>query len=192
MYYSANVPDRKLLKPMVVASSLCKDRWVWFDMQELKAKLVDADMHVLEEGPLGAFEQHVGRKGMWYCYYPSGKLKSKGAYDWMGRGYDSYKIGPWEEYYPDGKLKKLSSYEHTGEEVFETDLYGSYKEYYNNGKLAVDGLYGWANDFDTLYVVDPTTGLERGIPRRKYVTAKTGTWHYYNKDGTLKYKEDYP
>lgn len=176
---------------VAVKSVFDTNTYINFCIGDGRTQLLDKECHIIEDGYVDFTDTHVGRYGIWYGYYPSGKPKWEGRYEWSKTA-PSCKIGEWKEYYENGQLKKSSNYQHVGEEVFETDLYGSYKEYYADGTVALDGAYGYSKTYDTVKLIDPTTGIEKAIPKRKYTTTKSGIWRYYNKDGTLKYKEEYP
>lgn len=188
--WQVNLAGKKL-PAVLVRSSFDSTKYIWYAAAQNKLRLQDEEMHVLEDGYVAVKGDYAGRTGYWYGYYPSGKPLYVGEYIWNGYG-QSCKIGEWNEYYENGHLKRSCNYEHVGEEVFETDLYGSYKELYEDGTVAVEGAYDFSKAYDTVKVSDPTTGLQKAIPQKKYTTTKSGTWRYYNKDGTLKYKEDYP
>ena len=96
------------------------------------------------------------------------------------------KICKVKEYYNDRIIKK------TYHQKFNTLFFGSYKEYYPNGKIKIKGKY------KILKIKDPSELREYNIKNiiwvsknKGYVSFKTGNWYFYNEEGKIEAKEHY-
>ena len=115
--------------------------------------------------------------------------------NWGKIWYGANKTGEWKRYYENGKVRWIYHYDSLGGGLYKTDISGDFKEFYPNGKLAGEGAYKLVADnvTDTLWFVKPETQqeiFEVWDSGCKHST-KTGTWRYYNKDGSLLKEEKY-
>lgn len=127
--------------------------------------------------------------GKWTTFYENGRVKMTGYFQ------RNIPIGTWQEFNKNGGLKTVSNYglfvQSTG---VASCLSGTYQEYYNSGKLKVNGFYAGSlvTVRDTVTVTDPVTGQDviKVINRKELAAVKTGHWEYFEENGDLEKKEE--
>jgi antitoxin component YwqK of YwqJK toxin-antitoxin module len=152
-------------------------------------KLLTKEHKVITDGPFIAEGDKFLQDGKWTERFDNGKIKMSGYY------HRNNPIGTWREFYSNGKPKAIYNYAiimDNGETY--TCLSGSYQEFYQTGKLKVNGFYS-ANAIkvkDTIYVQDPVTlsTVSKVLTHNIYYPEKTGHWEYYTESGELDKKDD--
>ncbi len=153
-------------------------------------KLLGKNKKVIDEGCFLTEDDKLVQDGKWTERFDNGKAKITGYYR------RNKPIGTWKEFYLEGRVKSIYNFAIiiVGSKV-STCLSGSYQEFYDDGKLKVNGFYASAKFQlkDTIVVDDPVTGKKvRTIePISVYKPEKTGHWEYYSEDGELDKKEDF-
>lgn len=127
---------------------------------------------------LGLYEDKecTQRNGVFYFFYPSGKLKSYGAYE------HNKKKGPHFEYFADGSLKDSAFYENNH---VKGAAAGWYKNGYPEYKLTYDengnGVYmNWFDDGQP-----SSSGWYKNFGQRN------GRWQFFHKNGKVSAVELY-
>jgi antitoxin component YwqK of YwqJK toxin-antitoxin module len=109
-------------------------------------------------------------------YYKSGKLEVEKKYN------KDCNCDRMTEYYESGKIRSTKTYLHNG--YFNTQLDGEDIRYFENGTIQI--YYFWKDGSPTGRIYcnfDDGKLYYENFYANKF---KTGTWKYYNKDGTLK------
>ncbi len=127
--------------------------------------------------------------GKWAAFYENGRIRMTGYFQ---RGIP---VGTWQEFNKNGGLKTVSNYGLFVQSTGVTScLSGTYQEYYNSGKLKINGFYAGSlvTVHDTVTVADPVTGQDviKVINRKKLTAVKSGRWEYFEENGDLEKKED--
>ena len=168
------------------------DKTVYMVREKKLYKLFDENNKLVEEGHYDfVTDKSYGRVGQWTSYYINGQVNATGRYS------ANNPVGVWMKYFPDGKLMSISSYvliEINSVKYYE--MAGTYKEYYSNGKLKVDGLYKIYIDTaiqDAVLIENPKTGkaVVKTSRGEKPHTQQTGTWYYYKENGELLKTEEF-
>lgn len=148
---------------------------------------VEGDLQVKGETPLLNQQNEKGeRTGWWMLTFPA----RMGDYGYTEFGVYSRgrKYGQWYRMSMLGDLKAVETYRNN---VLDGEV-----KYFENGHLAIVGHYRGLNPdnkYDTIDVVDPTTGLFKPvvIPTDRG-TLRHGLWRYYDAEtGRLMKEEDY-
>lgn len=150
-------------------------------------KVFDNNYNIIVEGDLGGriYVDYFKRFGKWTEYYSNGKIKCSGFY------HANQPVGLWQTYYPNGQHQK--SYSITYVQTDSSSNYcmtGSYQEFYDNGKLKVNGFYKAQVDTTSILqynVYDPNK-IDTVIIRQP-VSKKFSTWTYYLPNGEIEKKE---
>jgi antitoxin component YwqK of YwqJK toxin-antitoxin module len=148
------------------------------------------DRSVIAEGSFIVDDEKYMQEGRAVAHYPDGGIKLAGFYR------HGKPVGLWQAYYPGGQLKNIYNYAIILDDGGFSSCYsGSYQEFFENGKLKVNGFYAakMTEVFDTVDVEDPVTNeyVHKAISRMSYAPQKTGHWEYYNESGELDKKEDF-
>lgn len=140
--------------------------------------------------------------GHWIKRNRNGSLNSIGEY------YCNKKMGSWIYFYDNGYIKKIENYS-LPYSIIEGDdtefrnantplLSGLYAEYYESGKIRVEGhykIYEKFSNIDSVFTFDPDTYVETlNIIKGKFwipTSYKFGIWRYFNEDETLMKIEKY-
>lgn len=163
---------------------------VYLDDDGTTYKLMDQGEQVLEEGSYRMTGDDYVREGKWTAFYSNGKPKSMGYYK------NGNPIGLWQQFSQGGTLQKQYNLALIENEATHSCMAGCYQEFYESGKLKLNGFYKAVIDKnikDTVQVEDPVTGersfvlVSGNIPHPD----KTGTWEYYNEAGETIKTEDY-
>ena len=72
--------------------------------------------------------------GSYSYWFPSGQIRCQGSFQELD-GSECIETGQWYYWFADGKVKKVVTY---GEKGL---MSGTYKEFYKNGKLKLEGIY---------------------------------------------------
>ena len=148
------------------------------------------DRSVVAEGSYIVDDDKYYQDGRAISRYPDGAMKLAGYYR------HGKQVGLWQAYYPGGQLKTVYNFGIIlNEGGFASCYSGSYQEYYESGKLKLNGYYAakMTEVFDTVDVEDPVTGefVHKTISNMSYTAQKTGHWEYYTESGEINKKEDY-
>ncbi|MES2702976.1 MAG: hypothetical protein V4649_10070 [Bacteroidota bacterium] len=148
------------------------------------------DGTVVAEGSFWPDEERALQDGKAFTRYPSGTIKLSGYYL---RGKP---VGTWQSYYAGGQLKAVYNYGIINDDNGISTCYsGLYQEYYENGKLKVNGFYAakMSEVADTVAVEDPVSGdtVTKVLKRSAYAAAKAGRWEYYNQEGEFTKKDEF-
>lgn len=163
---------------------------VYLDDDGTTYKLMDKNEQVLEEGSYKMAGDGYNREGKWTTFHGSGKPKMTGYYK------NGNAIGLWQQFSVSGQLQKQYNMALIENESTHSCMAGCYQEFFETGKLKLNGFYKAVIDKnikDTVQVEDPITGertivlVSGNIPRPD----KTGTWEYYNEAGEVIKTEEY-
>lgn len=117
--------------------------------------------------------------GPYKRFYLNGKLRE------IGQNLNDKEEGEWQYFNPDGTLLKKCSYK-------GGNLIGTYKEYYDNGQLKIQGAYRQGEGKIKVTAISAGSGNRRvynkTIPNKEY---KTGKWTFYDRNGNIMKTEQY-
>lgn len=196
-----NVVNYKLPGKYIVKYKYDTTKTLHVDLVKQYLMLYSRDNILLAEGTWDNYWCGSPRQlfyvGEWKIYYPSGKLQRIGVWERKDGSMETpVRTGRWFWYYENGFIKKECNYRILQNDYRRGVPFGYYCEYYRNGTVAQNGCYDlrWYDAEDSVWVVDPETQEEKVVVKKalRKISVKTGIWRYYNKDGTLKYKEEYP
>ena len=141
-------------------------------------------------GHLGGriFTDYFKKFGEWKEYFPSGKLKIEGYYDF------DQPIGLWKFYYPSGKLKSWYNISKiTADSSVCYCKTGYFEDYYENGKVKMSGFYKVSLDtmVEAMLVPVDDNGNVKVILARGYRSVPDMTWIYYKMNGEIEKKVEH-
>lgn len=125
------------------------------------------------------------KQGLWIIYGYQGLICNYNRYiSSIGKYIDDDKDGVWNYYSSTGFIIK-SEYYINDSTFWET-------QFYDNNQIKSKGIIEIqkTNDFDTIAVVNPYSGLQLLEIIKIFNYSQKGDWQYYLKDGTLAKKED--
>lgn len=184
---------KKTMNHMEMRCSADSSKTVVVEVGKHLVALYYGDKYVIGEGKWHNSCARIYYGNTWSWYYPDGKLKSEGEY--RRQEPMMYKHGWWKDYYPSGNLKRkyyCDAYPcGTHSQTLPCDTV-NYIEYYENGTIALTGTYKIVKEMnggiDTVEITDPETNKVsyRYADSYSLLNVKSGIWHYYNQDGTLR------
>lgn len=130
------------------------------------------------------------KQGEWKEYFDDGKLKSVRHYCYGNE------VGEVCNYYSNGKIKEKYDLAFIEDAIGRSLFSGVYQEYFPSGKQKTIGYYKLKIDsstIDTLMLENIETGeITMRLDRTsKPISAKWGTWKFFNEKGKLLKKEEY-
>jgi len=147
----------------------------------------------------GVIDEKGLQQGIWKEFYPTGELKSQGAY------INGKKTGKWMYYFQNGKTEQTGSYNKNGkpegnwvwyyetgnilrEETFINGLpEGEMREYTDSGKVITRGMF-MDGDKEGFWFLEEGDEKQEGNYK---AGQKTGEWKWYYKNGRLAYEGEY-
>jgi antitoxin component YwqK of YwqJK toxin-antitoxin module len=174
-YYTATRDSTKMVA--------INDEMSWY-------KLMNKDKSVVAEGGYIVDDDKYYQDGRAMSRYPNGTIKLSGYYR------HGKPVGLWQGYYSGGQLKTIYNFGIVLDDAGFSSCYsGAYQEFYENGKLKINGFYGarLTEVFDTVDVEDPVSGntIHKTVGHNSYAAQKTGHWEYFSPEGELSKKEDF-
>ena len=143
----------------------------------------------LMEGETGRHRgtDYMIKDGLWKTYYINGNIKSEGYY------YRNNPVGLWKKYFLSGRLKSIYNVAFVAIDTLENYcMSGSYIEYFENGKIAIDGHYCVELGMDTVRFTRAEPPYEEydDLVKRP-VSKKCFVWKYFDESGILLKEIDY-
>jgi len=152
-------------------------------------KMYDRQNRLILEGNIGGriYTDYCKRFGKWTSYYiETGKPKVIGYY------YADQPTGLWNFYYPNGQLRQTFSLAQMETDSFSlTCRVGLYEEYYENGKIKINGFYKTVIDTTTIQTYDHTIGNFKDTVIRGAVSKPYGIWTFYKQNGEIEKQEEH-
>lgn len=164
---------------------------VFYSTEMDSYKLFNRKGKLVEAGSLAPnYTDGYDKEGKWTRYYDNGKISSI-------RYMHSGKLtGPVDTFYKNGKLALRYNVALVRHETVRSCVSGLYQEYYDNGKLKMEGFYAVNTDsagFDSVSVTDPVTAVAYIVLEKITVPSpeKVGEWTFYDEAGKMIKTEHY-
>ena len=118
--------------------------------------------------------------GFYSAYYENGTKQSEGTYFLTYYGWSEYKVGKWIHWYENGNIKQIENYIKEQKISIKN---GKYQEFYESGKLKMEGNFGISN-LNEDKIQEIRDAFED--TNTWNIAIKEGEWKEYDENGNLK------